>query len=141
MVPITTTMRTIAFLVCQENSTTMKEAILLMHVKIVFKELSMQFRENKNAKIVRKVNILVKVDFNLVKIAQSVRLHQRKAFETSMNVNYVQMDIGDEQQVKKIVNHVKLGCMEMLLVVRLLPALVQTAMREKQRPILAKIPV
>ena len=31
--------------------------------------------------------------------------------------------------------------MEMLLVVRLLPALVQTAMREQQHPILAKIPV
>ena len=56
-------------------------------------------------------------------------------------MNYVQMDIGDEQLAKKIVNHVELGCLEMYRVVRLLKALVQTAMREQQRPILAKIPV
>ena len=70
----------------------------------------MQFQDKIYAKIVRKVNILVKVDFNLVKIAQSVRLHQRKAL---MNVTHVRKDIGDEQQAKKIVNHVELGCLEM----------------------------
>jgi len=56
-------------------------------------------------------------------------------------VTYVLRDIGDEQLAKKIVNHVELGCLEMYRVVRLLKALVQTAMREQQRPILAKIPV
>ena len=73
----------------------------------------MQIQDKIYANFVRKVSILVKVDFNLVKIVQSVRLHQRKAVKVSVTVNYVQMDIGDEQQAKKIVNHVELGCLEM----------------------------